>query len=504
MSLPADSKGSAAENASHASSVKKLDVSIIIPAFNASETIAETLESVLAQSHPNWEAIVVDDGSNDETGKVVQKFVDQDSRVRLIRQEHGGEAAGRNGGIPLARYDWLLFLDADDWISPVHLERMTRELAMRPELDAVHCRSARVAPDKTMIVEKFFPTEPDLFPTLARRAAFNVHTCIVRKSLVEDVGMFDTSLKRLPDWDLWQKVARTGAHFGVLNEVLSFYRMRPNTASLDASQVLKDGLRVLKQGHGPDPRVPNSHPDHEKGMPSEGVRIEEYYFLSWCAGIVLGSGKDARPLLEIVKKDSYPALYAEAVAQCIFESAPLATCSAPQGWEKLAPNILKNTEDFLKALEIQTKAPNLADHAGTELRKLILKHSPTWQTTIESYEQTLAGLQNSLELLEKDRNDWKQVAEERERWRIHWQQVTEEKEKERTNWQQIAEERENWRIHWQQIANEQEQTVSTQNSKIRELEELKKRFWVRLFVRLHLLKIPAPIGGHADSNEYTK
>ena len=188
----------------------RLNVSVIIPAYNAAETISDTLNSLLAQTWPDWEAIVVDDGSTDATGEIVRGFAERDARFRVITQCNGGESAARNSGIALARYDWLLFLDADDWISPRHLERMTNELISDPELDAVHCGYARVASDGTLVVEKYPPPTGDLFSTLARRAAFPVHACIVRRSLVEEVGRFDISLRTSPDWDSGSELRAPG------------------------------------------------------------------------------------------------------------------------------------------------------------------------------------------------------------------------------------------------------------------------------------------------------
>ena len=135
-----------------------------------------------------------------------------------------------------------------------------------------------------------------------------------------------------------------------MHEVLAFYRMSPNAASLDAYQLFKDGMRVLKQGHSPDARVRNAQPEHAKGAPPEQVQTQEFYLLSWCAGLLLGSGKETRALLEMVSEDHYPDLYPDAVAQCIFESVPLPTCQPPQAWEKLWPIMQGRVEDFFVAL----------------------------------------------------------------------------------------------------------------------------------------------------------
>src|SRR5438132_5192342 len=191
-----------------------MNVSIIIPAYNAADTIGDTLESLIAQSCLSWEAIVVDDGSTDDTSEVVRVYTQRDARMRMITQGNTGEAAARNAGLALAQHDWVLFLDADDWILPTHLERMTDMLSSDARLDAVHCGSARVAVDGTLVPEKFVPPLGDMFSIFARFCAFPIHACVVRRHLVESVGQFATSLRTCPDWDLWQLIARTGARCG--------------------------------------------------------------------------------------------------------------------------------------------------------------------------------------------------------------------------------------------------------------------------------------------------
>lgn len=121
-----------------------LGVSIIIPAYNAAETISATLESVCLQTFSNWEAIIIDDGSSDETAAIATSFAKQDARIRVVSQPQMGVSAARNTGIDLVKFDWLLFLDADDWILPSHLEQLTTILISDPQLDAAHCRWVQV------------------------------------------------------------------------------------------------------------------------------------------------------------------------------------------------------------------------------------------------------------------------------------------------------------------------------------------------------------------------
>src|SRR5438045_6025761 len=110
-----------------------INVSVIIPAYNASATLAETVESLLAQTCSHWEAIIVDDGSDDDTVAVAKSFAERDMRIRVVRQPHQGISAARNTGIDQARYEWLLFLDADDWLLPRALERFAEQFADHPD-----------------------------------------------------------------------------------------------------------------------------------------------------------------------------------------------------------------------------------------------------------------------------------------------------------------------------------------------------------------------------------
>jgi glycosyltransferase involved in cell wall biosynthesis len=514
--------------------VFRVNVSIVIPARHAAQTIAETLDSVCAQTSGNWEAIVVDDGSTDETARIAAEFADRDSRITVISQPGAGESAARNTGIAHARYDWLLFLDADDWISPLHLERLTGELERHPELDAVHCGSVRVAPDGTQVSDNYVPPAGDLFPTLAQRAAFPVHACIVRRSLVEKVGRFDTSLRKSADWDLWQRIARAGARFGAVREVLAFYRMQPQSASMEAGQLLRDGLEVLRRGHGPDPRVPDPDPAHVEGAPPGEVDCQQFYLLCWCAGLLVGQRRDATELLPMLTDTRCAELYADAIARCLFEAAILPTCRTPRDWEALWPDFREHAERFLSALEAHSRNQNLANRSLIELKKLILKHSATWMPVIEEFEEALARqralvadlerntagvqaarsesqrlvseLEQQKAALESEGAEWRTRASdlehqraglesERNAWQMRAadleQQVT-AVESERTEWQQRALELDNRRTSLEQELQEaqrrSEQLVAEKAAFAAWLEDLESRFWIRVGRRMGMLQ----------------
>ncbi|MBW4523132.1 MAG: glycosyltransferase [Scytolyngbya sp. HA4215-MV1] len=352
-----------------------MNLSVVIPAYNSAETITQTIESLQAQTLPHWEAIVVNDGSTDETATIVSRFVQQDARIRFINQPHRGVSIARNEGIHLAKFDWLLFLDADDWIAPTYLEKMLGQLATHPDFDVVHCSSVRVAANGTCYGRKQVPLASDLFAELARYCPFSINACIVRKALVLALGGFDPFFYNNQDWDLWQRIARTGARFVAVPEVLAFYRMRHNSHSSDSTKRFTYGLRTLIQGHSPDPRVPNPHPAHVNGMPAERLPGLKLLLATWCAGTVLGVGKDARYLLDLLEAEPIPDLDPLSIALCLLESLPVPTTESPgilwERWSEVEPCV----NDFLFAMETKSQAPLLTDRVRVILDRLILQQA---------------------------------------------------------------------------------------------------------------------------------
>ncbi len=116
-------------------------VSFVVPAFNAAATIAGTLESLLAQTRGDWEAVVVDDGSSDDTASVAERISAADARVRVVRQKNGGVSCARNTAIKAAQGRYLAFLDADDAVEPSFVEKLGELTAADPDVVALAYRA---------------------------------------------------------------------------------------------------------------------------------------------------------------------------------------------------------------------------------------------------------------------------------------------------------------------------------------------------------------------------
>jgi glycosyltransferase involved in cell wall biosynthesis len=201
-------------------------ISVIIPAYNARKFIAEAIESVLNQTFPAHEIIVVDDGSTDGTGEFVEKRFG--NKVRLIRQENKGMGAARNAGIKVATGNIFQFLDADDLLLPNKFEVQLDFWRRNPEFDIVYC-------DHCYFVGEGAPGD---LPTPAplpqgilvdvalRKTPAGVHCFLVPQHVMGVVGQFneDRSIQVVADRDFWFRCALHGFTFGYVPQVLALTR----------------------------------------------------------------------------------------------------------------------------------------------------------------------------------------------------------------------------------------------------------------------------------------
>lgn len=354
--------------------MNRFTISVIIPAHNAASTIAKTLESLQAQTDPQWEVIVIDDGSTDETNAIATQMAANDSRIRIVQQKQQGVSTARNIGIDLARSSWLLFLDADDWISPDYLETMTATINADANLDAVCCGWVQIAFDGTEINRKQAPTINKLFEISSQHCPFIIHACLIRREVVLSVGGFNAARQTCEDWDLWQRIARSTARFGSVNKVMAFYRMQSGSLSRKGLQLFKDAMQVIEQGHLLDSRVPNSQPQFLNGQPVEQLSLKKLYFVSWLAGLFLEQGSNPQCLLTSIEKSIDRVDFA-VIATCLIEGILTSACQPPKGSLKIWLSIEESLQFFLLALEERVQLPGLARQVKTYLERLIAEQT---------------------------------------------------------------------------------------------------------------------------------
>lgn len=231
--------------------MKPKAVSVVIPAYNAARYIKQAIDSVLAQSYREYEIIVVDDGSTDETPVIAQQFGDA---IRCIRQSNRGLSAARNTGIKNARAEIIALLDSDDLWEPQFLERMVYHLNLHPEAAGIYCGFQYINSKGEVVGEpslKIVP--PELFhATMSDDGNWLAPSAVMfRKRLAEHVGLFDESLQSVQDWDLWIRLSESAPFVG-LKEALVEYRRHENNMSKDPERMINDIYQLTKKRFGAD------------------------------------------------------------------------------------------------------------------------------------------------------------------------------------------------------------------------------------------------------------
>jgi glycosyltransferase involved in cell wall biosynthesis len=208
----------------------------MMPAYNAEVYIGQAIESILAQTYPQWELVIVDDGSSDRTGEVVSRY--GDPRIKMIRQENQGEAAARNTALNNMRGEFLAFLDADDLYLPNHLESLGGYLLTRDQADGVYADGYYVDQDgnrlKTLSSRRRGPFEGDLFEEVVCGSdVFGPPACVLlRTNLITVHGLkFDEDIVIGPDWDFFTKYTEVGK-FGYLDRITCLYRLHTTNISV--------------------------------------------------------------------------------------------------------------------------------------------------------------------------------------------------------------------------------------------------------------------------------
>ena len=224
-----------------------VSISVVIPAYNTRRFIDRAIESVLRQTLPACETIVVDDGSSDGTGNVVANY----PQVRYIRQGNRGAAAARNRGIAEARGEWIAFLDSDDEWLPWRLERQWALLRVRPDVAWASGAFERCRAGRYRGIQEDPGREPyrRAMKILGHRMVLHTCTMLIRRDILEDIGAFDESLRSSEDLDLWVRIAQRWPILAYVADPVFHYHVRRG-GSLTANTITlcdDSGVRMVRK-----------------------------------------------------------------------------------------------------------------------------------------------------------------------------------------------------------------------------------------------------------------
>lgn len=215
---------------------KKPVVSVVMPVFNGAAFVREALESVLCQTLPAFEILVMDDGSTDETPGLLSTFKD---RIRTVSLSHGGADAARNQGVIEAKGEFVCFFDADDIMIPQRLSLQCRVLTATPDLDFVFGNLVEFEGE----VPK--PTDPAW--TAKRKAGLCGGTLMARRTALLKVGLFETRWKIAGFMEWYFRVQDGGFKSRMLDEVVLLRRIHGTNLSLrESSSMALEYAQVIK------------------------------------------------------------------------------------------------------------------------------------------------------------------------------------------------------------------------------------------------------------------
>ncbi|HEX4823535.1 MAG TPA: glycosyltransferase family A protein [Candidatus Polarisedimenticolaceae bacterium] len=256
-------------------------ISVVIPTYNRAGLVVQAIESALGQTFADREIVVVDDGSTDGTTETLARF---GSRIRVVRQENGGEARARNRGVREAAGTWVAFLDSDDLWEPEALERLAAAAEATPAAGLIAMKARAILADGTRTPR--IHGKKSAGPEFTTRSllwgdAGGVLMPMVRRDLLLAEGGFDESLRQATDCDMWLRLSfRTGMI--AVPAPLLLCRVHPENASADRTVNAAMWLRILDKLARAQPGWVAANPwTYRRALGKERLRLGRERLAAW-------------------------------------------------------------------------------------------------------------------------------------------------------------------------------------------------------------------------------
>lgn len=199
-------------------------ISIIVPCYNQAQYLDECLQSVIEQTYVNWECIIVNDGSTDNTAEIAQKWVNKDSRFLYLFKKNGGLSSARNEGILISKGEFIVPLDADDKIANDYIFLAFEEFGKADDIKVVYCQAEKFGSESGIW------NLPKFSPEYLASENMIFCTAMYRKKDWERVGGYDTNMiYGLEDWEFWIAILKDGGEVKCINKVGFYYRINQNS-----------------------------------------------------------------------------------------------------------------------------------------------------------------------------------------------------------------------------------------------------------------------------------
>ncbi len=231
-------------------------VTIVVPCYKQAQFLRVTLASVYAQTYIDWECLVIDDGSPDETSHIAKEWAEKDSRFCYHRKENGGLSSARNFGLKLARGRYIQFLDSDDVLKPEKLATQVCELDSFASHSIAFCDYCRGLDSNIYLAPKnaghYLPPTlghtPSIFEIAAdweTRISIPVHCFLLSRTFFDDGLIFDESLVNHEDWDLWMQLFRIAKKVIYSPDIHAIYRQHDHSMCLNLPLMREGFLKAI-------------------------------------------------------------------------------------------------------------------------------------------------------------------------------------------------------------------------------------------------------------------
>jgi GT2 family glycosyltransferase len=346
-------------------------VSIITPVFRSELTLHRTLDSLMAQSERGWESIIVDDGSPDGSWKIAEGFAYFDPRFTLIRQANLGAGAARNLGLQNAHGEFVMFLDADDWLEPNALALLLAA-ADKAGADLVHGAFRYTTNDGWLTdwIGAYTGKRP-LFEALCASNVLSMPAAVIaRRSAVMEVGGFDPSLKNCGDWDLWGRLARSKGKIVRIDDCVANYRMRPASLSHNPNTLLGYAMQTMERLHAPDARVPTPTMQFAAGADPAELPGRQINFTLYTVGLSLAHNDVATAEKTLDTISDWPSFVPQEAAGFLFSGLCFARCQPPGGAGEFLPQVMDAIRQIVASLAERAGKPLIVPRMLEALQQL--------------------------------------------------------------------------------------------------------------------------------------
>ena len=248
-------------------------VSIIIPAYNRNDFLTQAVQSVLSQTVTELEVLVVDDGSTDDSRRVIENI--HDERLRYFYKQNGGVSSARNFGLARATGEYVCFLDSDDFWSSSYLEIMLQKMVENPDYEAAYCMRTLLFPDGREVpsYQKEYCMSGRLTENLFKKSFIQTSTLCFKRTVLQGL-FFDESLSNAEDADMWLKVSMRTKFLFVPDIQITYREGFGNSSHQEFSSKQCNRIRVLERFYfrlGGDKYIPKKTATNKLGRAYRSV-----------------------------------------------------------------------------------------------------------------------------------------------------------------------------------------------------------------------------------------